>query len=92
VYKYRKFNTTLTVNAVPAAPTITNTTPTICAGGTITLSIPTTTGATYAWTGSEWIYSTTAAISRTNATIAMGGSYSATVTVMGVQVQQVQQR
>jgi hypothetical protein len=76
-------STTLTVNAVPAAPTITNTTPTICAGGTITLSIPTTTGATYAWTGPNGYTATTAAISRTNATIAMGGSYSATVTVNG---------
>ncbi|HON53743.1 MAG TPA: hypothetical protein PLS12_11080, partial [Bacteroidales bacterium] len=75
--------TTVTVNAVPAAPTITNTTPTICAGGTISLSIPTTTGATYAWTGPSSYSATTAAISRTNATTAMGGTYSATVTVNG---------
>ncbi|HRS18813.1 MAG TPA: fibronectin type III domain-containing protein [Bacteroidales bacterium] len=66
-----------------AAPTITNTTPTICAGGTISLSIPTTTGATYAWTGPSSYSATTAAISRTNATTAMGGTYSATVTVNG---------
>ncbi|HOS83701.1 MAG TPA: fibronectin type III domain-containing protein, partial [Bacteroidales bacterium] len=66
-----------------AAPTITNTTPTLCAGGTISLSIPTTTGATYAWTGPSSYTATTAAISRTSATTAMSGTYSATITVNG---------
>jgi len=75
--------TTVTVNAIPAAPTITNTTPTLCEGGTISLSIPTTTGATYAWTGPSSYSASTAAISRTNATTAMSGTYSATVTVNG---------
>ena len=75
--------TTVTINAIPAAPTITNPTPTLCAGGTISLSIPTTTGATYAWTGPSSYTATTAAISRTNATTAMGGTYSTTVTVNG---------
>lgn len=75
--------TSVTVNTTPAAPTITNTTPTVCVGATISLSIPTTTGATYAWSGPSSYAATTAAISRTNATTAMSGTYSATVTVNG---------
>ncbi|OQA97742.1 MAG: Mannan endo-1,4-beta-mannosidase precursor [Bacteroidetes bacterium ADurb.Bin217] len=75
--------TSVTVNTTPAAPTITNTTPTVCVGATISLSIPTTTGATYAWSGPSSYAATTATISRTNATTAMSGTYSATVTVNG---------
>src|SRR5207253_3382414 len=42
--------TSVVVNALPATPTASNCGP-YCAGGTISLSTPAVTGATYAWTG-----------------------------------------
>lgn len=76
------------VNASPATPVPSingSTTPAaICAGGTITLTTPTIGGATYSWTGPN---SYSAAVRNppaiTNATPAMGGTYSLTVTVAG---------
>jgi Secretion system C-terminal sorting domain len=76
------------VNAAPATPVPSingSTTPAaICAGGTITLTTPNVAGATYSWTGPN----TYAAAVRnppalTAVTVAMGGTYSLTVTVGG---------
>ena len=74
--------TTVVVNAVPAAPTITSNSP-VCVGGTIELSVPNTTGATYAWTGPNGFTAATRMVSRANATTAMAGGYTATITVGG---------
>ncbi len=63
-------------------PTITSNSP-VCAAETITLSVPATTGATYAWTGPNGYTATTRTVSRTNATTAMAGTYNATITVNG---------
>jgi PKD repeat protein len=80
--------TVVTVNSTPAAP-IPNingsaTPPAVCAGGTITLTANNIAGATYAWTGPN---SYSAGVRNppalTNATAAMAGTYSLTVTVGG---------
>lgn len=78
---YNSIASTTTTNV--AAPTITNTTPTLCTGATILLSIPTTTGALYTWTGPNSYTATTPTINRTNATTSMEGTYTATLTVNG---------
>jgi hypothetical protein len=74
--------TVVTVNAVPSTPTASNTGP-YCAGATISLSTPTVTGATYAWTGPNGFTSALRTPTRTNATTADAGTYSVTVTVNG---------
>jgi hypothetical protein len=74
--------TTATVNAIPATPTASNNGPT-CAGSTLTLSTPTVTGATYSWTGPNSFSSTQQNPSIPNATSAVSGTYSVTVTVNG---------
>ena len=74
--------TTVIVNALPTTPTATNTGP-YCAGGTITLATPTVTGATYAWTGPAAFASALQNPTLPAATVAMGGTYSITVTVGG---------
>jgi PKD repeat protein len=80
--------TAVVVNSSPAAP-IPNingsaSPAAICAGGTITLTANNVGGATYSWTGPN---SYTAGVRNppalTNATVAMGGTYSLTVTVGG---------
>src|SRR6266571_1787944 len=72
----------VTVNPGPATPTASNGGP-YCEGATISLSTPTVTGATYAWTGPNAFTS-----SQQNPTLAKGasadaGTYSVTVTVNG---------
>ncbi|MEI6489107.1 MAG: T9SS type A sorting domain-containing protein [Bacteroidota bacterium] len=74
--------TNITVNAIPATPTLTSNSP-LCAGSTISFTTPTVSGATYAWTGPASFTSTTQNASRSSATTAMAGTYSLTVTVNG---------
>jgi PKD repeat protein len=74
--------TTVTVNAVPATPTASSSSPD-CAGTTLSLSTPAVTGATYSWTGPGSFTSTTQNPTRPSATAAMAGTYSVTVTVGG---------
>src|SRR5205823_2672658 len=74
--------TTATVNAIPAAPTASNSGP-ICAGQTLSLSASTVSGATYSWTGPNGFSSSTQNPSIANATTAASGTYSVTVTVNG---------
>ncbi|MDA3882236.1 MAG: glycoside hydrolase family 9 protein [Bacteroidales bacterium] len=78
------FNTeaTTTTNNVET-PIITNSTPEICEGDEIILSIPSSSGATYSWSGPNSYSATTNSISRTNATTNMGGTYSVTLTIDG---------
>ncbi len=73
---------TMTVNALPATPTATNTGP-YCVGGTIALSTPTVAGATYAWTGPSAYSSALQNPTIASATTAMAGTYSVTITVGG---------
>ena len=74
--------TSVVVNPIPATPTASNTGP-YCTGGTITLSTPTVSGATYAWTGPNGFASSLQNPTRTNAAAADAGTYSVTVTVNG---------
>src|SRR6185312_3237282 len=74
--------TSVVVNAVPATPTASNGGP-YCAGATISLSTPTVSGATYAWTGPNGFTSALQNPTRANATTADAGTYSVTVTVNG---------
>ena len=73
---------TMTVNALPATPTIGSNTP-VCVGSTILLTSNTIAGATYAWTGPGAFTSALEDPSRPSATLAMAGTYSLTVTVGG---------
>ncbi|MFN8354638.1 MAG: SdrD B-like domain-containing protein [Spirosomataceae bacterium] len=68
---------TTTVN-VRTNPIVISTGSDVCEGATITLS--TTGGGTYSWSGPATFSSTIAAPTRTNATTAMAGTYSVTVT------------
>jgi PKD repeat protein len=74
--------TTVTVNAVPATPTVSSSSPD-CTGQTISLTTPTVAGATYSWTGPGSYSSTLQNPTRPSATTAMAGTYSVTVTVGG---------
>jgi len=74
--------TTVTVNPIPSTPTASNTGP-YCVGGTITLSTPTVSGATYAWTGPNGFTSPLQNPTKSNAAAADAGTYSVTVTVNG---------
>ncbi|MBL7888863.1 MAG: PKD domain-containing protein [Bacteroidia bacterium] len=74
--------TAVVVNAIPATPTASSNTP-VCTGNTINLSTPTVTGATYSWTGPATFTSAVRTPNRTNATTAMAGTYSVTVTQNG---------
>ncbi len=73
---------TVTVNPVPAAPTASSNSP-VCAGSTINLTASLVAGATYSWTGPGGYTSTAQNPTRANATLAMAGTYSVTVTVGG---------
>jgi hypothetical protein len=73
---------TITVNAIPAAPTAGNNGP-ICAGQALNLTASTILGATYSWTGPNGFSSSTQNPSLTNATAAASGTYNVTVTVNG---------
>jgi uncharacterized repeat protein (TIGR03803 family) len=63
-------------------PTASNTGP-YCTGGTISLSTPTVSGATYSWTGPNGFTSAVQNPTISNATAANAGTYSITVTAAG---------
>ncbi len=67
------------INATPGTPVITANTP-VCVGNTLTMTVPTVSGATYSWTGPNSFTSGTQNQSIPNATTAMAGTYSVTVT------------
>ena len=73
---------TVTVNSAPATPTASSNSP-VCTGSTINLSTPTVAGATYAWTGPNGFTSASQNPTIPNATAAMAGTYSVTVTGSG---------
>ncbi|MBW7844263.1 MAG: T9SS type A sorting domain-containing protein [Bacteroidia bacterium] len=75
-------NTTLVVNTLPPAPTVSNNGP-LCDGETINLTASGVTGATYAWSGPDGFTSTAQNPSITNANAAKAGNYSVQVTVSG---------
>ena len=72
----------LTVNSLPAAPTVGNNGP-VCAGSTLNLAASTVGGATYSWTGPNSFSSGSQNPSISGATTAASGSYTVTVTVAG---------
>ena len=78
-----RLDITTTIVAVPATPTASNNGP-VCLNEALTLSTPTVSGATYAWTGPNGFNDTTQnpTVSAA-ATAAMAGTYSVTVTVSG---------
>ena len=76
-------STNLTINPEPTAPMAGNNSP-ICIGSTLGLTSNTVAGAIYSWTGPDGF--TSSAEDPTvsgNATIAMSGTYSITVTIAG---------
>jgi hypothetical protein len=73
---------TLTVNAVPPAPTASNNGP-ICVGQALQLSASTVMGATYSWTGPNGFTSSSQNPPIPSATLAASGTYSVTATVAG---------
>lgn len=72
----------ITISPTPATPTASSNSP-VCTGSTISLSTPAVVGATYAWTGPGGFTSALQNPTRPNATLAMAGTYSVTVTVAG---------
>jgi hypothetical protein len=75
--------TAAVVNTIPATPTASNN-GTVCTGETLTLSTPTVSGATYAWTGpNAFTSSSQNPTVSASATTAMAGAYNVTVTVSG---------
>ncbi|HSY50310.1 MAG TPA: IPT/TIG domain-containing protein [Thermoanaerobaculia bacterium] len=74
--------TSVVVHATPATPAASNTGP-FCTGGTIALSTPSVTGATYAWTGPNGFASSQQNPTHPSAAPADAGTYSVTVTVNG---------
>jgi hypothetical protein len=70
------------VNPIPSAPTASNSGP-YCAGGAISLAVSTVSGASYSWTGPSGYASIVQNPTISNATTAMVGTYSVTVTVNG---------
>jgi hypothetical protein len=74
--------TSVTVNAIPAAPTAGNGGP-YCAGATVSLTASTIPGATYAWTGPNSFTSTLQNPTIPVATTAASGTYSVTAMVGG---------
>src|SRR5205807_2840141 len=74
--------TNVVVNAIPATPTATNSSP-YCEGATISLSTAFVSGATYSWTGPSGFTSAVQNPTRANATTADAGTYSVTITVNG---------
>jgi hypothetical protein len=74
--------TGVVVNALPSAPTASNTGP-YCGGGTVQLNATTIAGATYSWTGPNGFTSTLQNPTIANATTAATGTYSVTATLGG---------
>jgi PKD repeat protein len=75
-------STTVTVNAIPATPTVTANNP-ICSGSAINLTTATVANATYAWTGPNGYTSTSQNPTVANSTTAMNGTYNLIVTTNG---------
>ncbi len=71
--------TVVVINATPTTPVVTANTP-VCAGNTLTMTIPAVTGATYSWTGPNSFTSSTQNQSIPGVTAAMAGTYSVTTT------------
>ena len=74
--------TTVTVNAIPAAPT-TAANFSVCAGSPISLSASTISNATYSWTGPNGFTSNQQNPTISSSTAAMTGDYKVTATVLG---------
>jgi gliding motility-associated-like protein len=74
--------TVMVVNTTPATPAPSSNTP-VCTGNTINLSTSAVAGATYSWTGPNTFSSSVQNPAITNATTAMAGTYSLTVTTNG---------
>ena len=73
---------TVTVNAIPPAPTAGNNGP-VCAGGTLQLTASTIAGASYAWTGPNGFASALQNPTIAGVTAAAAGVYSVSVAVSG---------
>ena len=71
-----------TVNAIPNAPTITSNSP-ICEGANLTFNATSVSGGTFSWKGVNVFSSSLQNPTRSLATTASTGNYSATVTVLG---------
>ena len=74
--------TSVVINEIPSTPTVSSNSP-VCAGSTINLTTPSVTGASYSWTAPNGFTSTNQNPTIANATLAMAGLYSVTVTVNG---------
>jgi hypothetical protein len=74
--------TVVSTTATPARPGVCANSP-VCEGDSINLSTPALAGATYAWTGPNGFISALQNPTLSNATAAMGGTYSIRVTVDG---------
>jgi gliding motility-associated-like protein len=74
--------TAVVVNTTPSTPAPSSNSP-VCTGNTINLSTTAVAGATYSWTGPSAFSSALQNPARVNATAAMAGTYSVTVTVAG---------
>ncbi|OFY82870.1 MAG: hypothetical protein A3F72_01930 [Bacteroidetes bacterium RIFCSPLOWO2_12_FULL_35_15] len=74
---------TIIINSIPLTPNASSNSP-ICEGSALNLTTNTVPGATYSWTGPNGFTSSTEdPIVSSNATAAMSGTYSVTVTVAG---------
>ncbi len=69
-------------DVVATSPAASNSGP-YCVGGTISLSVPTVTGASYAWTGPDGFTSAVQNPTIVNAALAAAGTYAVTMTVNG---------
>jgi gliding motility-associated-like protein len=78
----KPFTYTVTVNPIPAAPTVTSNSP-VCIGSTLTLQTQTVAGATYAWSGPNGFTSPLQNPTKGNVTAADAGNYTVTITVAG---------
>ncbi len=74
--------TTVVVNPIPTTPSPASNSP-ICTGSVLSLTTPTVSGASYAWTGPNSFTSTSQNPTLNSATIAMSGSYNLTETFNG---------
>lgn len=72
----------VTVNAIPAAPTASSTSP-VCTGTTLSLAASTIAGASYTWTGPNGFTSNVQNPTISGVTAAAAGTYSVTATVAG---------
>ena len=73
---------TVTVNAIPATPTISSNTP-VCAGSALNLTTTAVAGATYAWTGPNSFTSAVQNPTIAAVTTLAGGTYNLTITTNG---------